>query len=705
MRPLHTFLLLASLALLACGDDSTSIEPTEAQIAQCPGDARDVLTRVEGILAKLTLDEKARLMAGSTALPLDRTWETPSMPSHGIPGFRMIDGPRGVSKFAGKATAFPVAMARGATFDPAIERAVGGMIAREVRGLGSNVLLAPTVNVLRHPRWGRAQETYGADPLHIGVFGAAFVEGAQAEGIITTIKHYAVNSIEDVRLDLDVTVDERSLREIYLPPFERAVKEAHVASVMTAYNSVNGSYASENAELLSILYDDWGYAGFTMSDWLFGTHDTVKSVHAGLDLEMPHAQIYGSSLASAVRAGDVDEALLDRSVRRMLFAQLCYGLDGLDNAPNPALVETAEARALALRAAQRSLVLLKNEGGALPLSDAEGFSIAVMGRLADVENIGDNGSSDVEPTEGSIVTPYQGLVARAGSNPVVLLDDLTDLGQLATLESADAVVLVVGYTHEDEGEGQGVPNGSGDRASLTLHTEDVALIMAVTALHARVIVVMEGGSAIALGDELAGIEALVMAWYPGVEGGTAIADLLFGDENFSGRLPTSFAASEDQLPPFENDQLETTYDYFHDYRLFDEEGIDPLFPFGFGLSYVSVAYDALRLASSTPGPDDTIQIEVDLENLGDRSVIETVQVYVRPPGIAVPRAARDLRAFGQLELGAGQSGTLTLTFPARELGYWDVASRAFVIEPGPHVVEVGRNARDLPLLAELTIGL
>lgn len=698
-------ILFVVVTLAGCGDDEKiTVEPTEAEIAQCPGDAAEVLARVERILRRLTVDEKASLMAGREGLPVDRAWRTQSMSAHGIPGMRMIDGPRGASFVAGRATPFPVAAARGATWDPEIERAIGAAIAREVRGLGSNVLLAPTVNVLRHPRWGRAQETYGADPLHIAIFGAAFIEGAQAEGVLTTVKHYAVNSIEDVRLDLDVTIDERSLREIYLPPFERAVKQAHVASVMTAYNSVNGSYASENAELLSILYDEWGYAGFTMSDWIYGTHDTVQTVHAGLDLEMPRAITYGPALADAVREGEVDEALLDRSVRRMLFAQFCYGLDEMGDTSDPSLVETEEARLLALRAAQRSLVLLKNEGDALPLSDDAGFSIAVMGRLADVENIGDHGSSNVRPTEGTIVTPYEGLLARAGSNSVELLAaDDPELGEKLGL--VDAVVVVVGYTHEDEGEGQGVPGGVGDREILTLRAEDVELIEAVAPLHERVIVVMEGGSAIALGDELDDVEALVMAWYPGLEGGTAIADLLFGDENFSGRLPVTFPVSEDQLPPFENDVLETTYGYFHDYRLFDEEGADPLFPFGFGLSYVEVEYDEIRLSTQTVGPDDVIEVEVDVRNTGDRAVRETVQVYVGAPGEVVPRAARDLRAFGQIELEAGASGTLTLSFEARELGYWDEGAGAFTLEPGVHTVEVGPNARDLPLTATFTLEL
>jgi beta-glucosidase len=708
MRLKSIFIFIAALSLLGCGDDEPSVTPTEAQIAQCPGDAAEVLARIEEILPKLTIDQKAVLMAGRSSLPIEGTWDTPAITEHGIPGLRMIDGPRGASKIAGNATAFPVAVARGATFDPEIERAVGATIAREVRGVGSNVLLAPTVNVLRHPRWGRAQETYGADPLHIGIFGAAFIEGAQAEGMITTVKHYAVNSIEDTRLSGDVTIEPRALREIYLKPFERAVKQAHVASVMTAYNSVNGSFASENAELLAILYDDWGYAGFTMSDWVWGTQDTLKAVHAGLDLEMPIPKIYGPALAEAVRAGEVDEALLDRSVRRILFAQFCYGIDELDNERDPSLVETAEARELALRAAQRSLVLLKNDADALPLSDAEGFRLVVMGRLADVENIGDNGSSDVHPTPGTIVTPYQGLLARAGSNSVELLDDLEVPEQLEALEAADAVVLVVGYTHVDEGEGEGVPFGAGDRESLSLRPEDVALIDAVTALHERVIVVMEGGAAFTLGAQLDEIEALVMAWYPGVEGGTAIADLLFGDENFSGRLPVSFSTLEEHLPPFENEKPEegqptTTYGYFHDYRLFDEEEIEPLFPFGFGLSYVEVAYEAMRLSRTTAGPDDVIEVEVDVQNLGERSVIETVQVYVQTPGAAVSRPVRDLRAFAQIELPPGEEGTVTLAFPVSELGYWDEASQAFVLEPGVHLVEAGTNARELPLSAELTI--
>jgi len=705
MRSPLALALVASFSLFGCGDDAGEdpfdVTPTDAQIAYCPGDATDALTRAERALRQLTLEQKAALMAGTAPLPMGGSWKTMSISALGIPAYRMIDGPRGASLVAGHATPFPVAAARGATFDPELERRVGAAIARETRGLGANVLLAPTVNVLRHPRWGRAQETYGADPLHIALFGAAFVEGVQAEGIVSTVKHYALNSIENGRLSIDVLADARTMREIYLPPFERIVKEAKVATVMTAYNSVNGSFASENAELLSILYDDWGFAGFTMSDWMYGTHDTVKAVHAGLDLEMPNPKIYGPALAAAVQAGEVDEALLDRSVRRLLFTAFCYDVGSIEG--DRSLVETDEARALALEVAQRSLVLLQNEGGALPLSDEEGFSIAVLGRLADAENIGDTGSSHVNPSPGTVVTPYQGLVARAGSNPVELLE-ASDPELAEKLASFDAVVLVVGYTAEDEGEGEG-SFGAGDRASLSLRDEDLALIEAVAPLHERVILVIEGGSAVVLTDVVEHVEAIVMAWYPGVEGGTAIADLLFGDVNFSGRLPTSFPADEAHLPPFENDVASTTYGYFHDYRHLDAEGLDPLFPFGYGLSYVEVSYSAIRLSKDTARAGDVIDVEVDVTNEGDRSVLETVQVYVRPPGEVVSRPVRDLRAFGQVELGAGETKTVTLSIRVDELGYWDEAAGAFVLEPGVHLVEAGRHARDLPQYTELLLEL
>jgi beta-glucosidase len=697
--------LLAWSAFLSAGcgarENGDAIDPAAvaaALDAYCPIDHVAVEARIDDILVRLDLDAKVGLVAG-TGLG-GGAWRAGGLPDEGIPPLACVDGPRGVSKFAGKATAFPVAMARGATFDPELERRVGAAIAREVRAQGANLLLAPTMNVLRHPLWGRAQETYGEDPLHIGDMAVAFVEGAQAH-VPVVAKHYAVNSIEDTRLEVDVTVDERTLREIYLPHFERVVNEAHVAGMMTAYNSVNGEYCSQNPTLVrDILKGEWRFQGFVVSDWLWGTHDTVPAALAGLDLEMPIPKIYGDDLANAVRAGEVDEAIVDEMVRRILRAQLCHEHDVNPSIADASLLETAETRALAREVATRATVLLRNEGEALPLPREAGANFVVTGPLADVENIGDTGSSDVDSTE--IVTPLEGLLAAAGDATITHLASAPATPEdEATLAAADAVIVVVGLTAAEEGEHF---IGAGDRDSLALPAAHVAWIQAVAAHNDRVIVIVEGGGAITMDDFLMDVEAVLFAWYPGVEGGHALADLLFGEASPSGRLPITFPRAEADLPPFDNVSLAVTYGPHHGYRHLDHEGIAPLFPFGFGLGYAPVTYAEPALSRSTVDGEDMIVVSVDVTNQGTRAVRETVQVYVGPQTADVDtRYVRELRGHVQVELAAGETKPVAIEVPVSRLVWWETDERAFVGFDGEQRVEVGPNARDLMLAGVVSL--
>jgi beta-glucosidase len=319
------------------------------------------------------------MMHGAALFVQDGVWLVEGNDAQNLPGFHMLDGPRGVSSVTGgTATAFPVGMLRGATWDPALEREVGAAIARETRSYGADVVLAPTLNILRHPRWGRAQETYGEDTVHLGAMGVGFIEGAQSERVIATAKHYAANSIEDTRFVVDVTLDERSLREIYLPHFRRAVVDANVGAVMTAYNLVDGLHCDVNPQLLrDILGDDWRFQGFVMSDWVQGTHGDVEAVRAGLDVEMPTGAHF-AGLASAVAEGELDESELDESLRGIMRAQLCFALDTDPAVPDPSQRETVEHLALAERVAERGIVLLRNEG-VLPLDRAMLGEIVVAG--------------------------------------------------------------------------------------------------------------------------------------------------------------------------------------------------------------------------------------------------------------------------------------------------------------------------------------
>src|SRR5262245_48728798 len=353
------------------------------------GDA--VERRVDALLGQMTLAEKVEQMTGSGFI--DGAWRTPANARLGIPGFAMLDGPRGVSLMAGRATSFPVAMARGASWDTELEERVGEAIGAEARAKGASVLLAPTLNLLRHPRWGRAQETYGEDPLHLGRMAVGFIRGAQRH-VIGTAKHYALNSIEDTRLVVDVLVDERTLREVYLPHFRMAVQEGHVGSVMAAYNKVNGQYCAENYHLLhEILDEDWGFAGFVESDWFVGTRSTLLSAWAGLDIEMPVPVYYGEPLESSVEGGAVPLWVVDDAVRRILRTKFCFRLDRDPPQREPDVVQSPAHLDLALEVARKSIVLLKNAGGTLPLDGVA--SLVVVGDQADIASLGDAGSSIV----------------------------------------------------------------------------------------------------------------------------------------------------------------------------------------------------------------------------------------------------------------------------------------------------------------------
>jgi beta-glucosidase len=680
-------------AVLACSDDE--IEQADPWLDP------EVEARLNDLLPQMSLEEKVRQMHGTGLVLSGGVWTSHGLERLGIPGLRLVDGPRGVHEATGHATAFPVASARGATWNVELERQVGEAIGLEVAAKGGNVLLAPCINMLRHPRWGRAQETYGEDVHHMARFGVAFIEGAQTH-VAADAKHYAANSIEDTRFGVDVIVDERTLREIYLPAFHAAVHEANVGSVMSAYNQVNGAYASENVPLVrDILKDEWGFHGFVVSDWVFAVQSTVPSALAGLDLEMPLANFYGAPLVAAVEAGEVPMALIDDAVRRLVRRQLEYGMDDPPPPPSPDVVESAAHVALARQAALESMVLLENRDGALPFDDGSLTSLVIAGRLANTPNLGDVGSSDVSPTHTA--TPLEGLADRAsGTVTHVAPDDALSPEDADAVAAADAAVVVVGLTAEDEGESiPGRPGG--DRQHMRLSEEHVGLVEAVAELNPRTIVVLQGGSAITVEGWVANVQALVMSWYAGMEGGTALATLLFGDASFSGKLPVSVPVAEADLPAFDNVSETVTYDYFHGYRHLDRSGTLPRYPFGYGLSYTTFAYDNLTLDSASLGPGDILMVSVDVTNTGAVAGEEVAQLYVGYDGSAVERPVRDLKAFARVSLAPGETRSVAFEVPVHDLAYWDAGAGGWVVEALDHTVYVGGSSRDLPLEARVSV--
>ncbi len=657
----------------------------------------EIEKRVEDVLSRMTLDEKIEQMSGNILRDIVQgffakghgyTGFTPANKRLGIPALKCLDGPRGVGFFY-KTTCFPVSAARGSTWDAELEERVGAVMGYETRAVGANMLLCPCINVVRHPSMGRAQESYGEDPYHLGVMGAGLVVGLQKH-VMACPKHYAVNNIEESRMFVDVRVDERTLREIYLPHFKMCV-EAGAASIMSAYNDVNGYLCGHNTHLLrDILKGEWNFDGFVVSDWVNAVEDTIEAADAGLDIEMPRPEYYGKHLKKAVLDGRVSEEVIDEAVTRILRQKFKFDIREAGYDRNK--VACREHTALAREVAQKGIVLLKNSNSALPLDRTKVRTIAVVGELADKANIGDLGSSKVTPPYA--VAPLEGIRDRAGGLVEVVYDVGRNLSAARRIASqADAVIVVAGLTWKDEGEGN-------DRENLNLHKEDERLIKAVAEENERCIVILEGGAAITMESWKDKVPAILMAWYSGMEGGNAIADVLFGDVNPSGKLAIVFPKSLDQLFEHDNKSKTVEYDYYHGYRYFDKKGLEPAFHFGFGLSYTEYKYENLRLDKKKTGKSGKIQVKVDVTNIGRVSGEEIVQLYIGYKGSRVDRPVKDLKGFGKLALEPGQTRTLTFELKPGDLAYYNIDKGAWEIEDIEYVVYVGPSSRQDDLLSD-----
>jgi beta-glucosidase len=593
------------------------------------------------VLDRMTPAERLRMLTGDQDLYRDMLgaagdgyqpplYSAAAVPRLGLRGLFFVDGPRGVAR--GVSTCFPVAIARAASFDYALEERVGEAIGREARAHGANVCLAPCLNLLRHPGWGRAQETYGENSEHIGGMGAAFIRGLQRH-VMGCAKHFACNNSEESRFEVDVRVRPEVLDRVYLPHFKRVVDEG-VAAVMSAYNSLNGEWCGQNRALLTAtLKECWGFEGFVVSDWVFGIRDGVKAVNAGLDLEMPARLFIDERAAKAVRRGLLPQARVDDAALRLIRQQLRFAAVG-DKQYGADVIGSEGHRALAREAATKGIVLLRNEivrrpgarpGPLLPLDGRKLSRVAVIGRLADVPNTGDHGSSRV--TAPYVVTPLEGL--RAALRPLgveVPHDDGTQPERAAALAGvADVAIVVSGYDWRDEGEYMGafpppgfkkllprpplklIPKalvaaarlrhrgnglfGGGDRRSLSLHGDDEALIQSVAAANARTLVVLMCGSSVLMERWRHSVPGILVLWYPGMEGGHALADVVLGKKGPTGRLPFAIPTSADHLPTFDPDATVVEYGEFHGQALLDHLGVPAAYPYGFGLTYEDLKDD------------------------------------------------------------------------------------------------------------------
>ncbi|GIH62944.1 glycoside hydrolase family 3 C-terminal domain-containing protein [Microbispora siamensis] len=652
-------------------------------------------------LNALTLEQKASLLSGRDF------WTTKPLEEAGIPSITLCDGPHGVRREAGgsdhlglnesiPATCFPPAVAVGSSWDPEVAARIGAAIGREGRALGVAVVLGPGVNIKRSPLCGRNFEYYSEDPLLSGVLGAAHVAALQAEGPGASVKHFAANNQETERMRVSADVDERTLREIYFPAFERVVTQARPATVMCSYNRVNGVHASQNRWLLTdVLRREWGFTGVVVSDW-GAVQDRVAALAAGLDLEMPGTG--GASdrrVVDAVRAGDLDEAVVNASVRRVVaLTERHHGVSGAFDAD----AHHALARELAAECA----VLLKNENGTLPLSASA--RIAVIGEFAARPRFQGGGSSHINATRvDAALDAIRALAPDVAYAQGFSLDGSGDARELReaaaeAASSADVAVVFAGLGEREESEGF-------DRETIDLPAVQVELIRAVAAAARRTVVVLSNGGVVSMEGWHDDVDAVLEGWLLGQAGGSAVADLLFGVVNPSGRLAESIPVRLQDTPSYLNFPGEAGHVRYGEgvmvgYRYYETVELPVRYPFGHGLSYTTFAVDGLTVARTG---DDTATVTVRVTNTGERAGKHVVQVYVATTAGPVRRPARELRAFTKVSLAPGESRTITLSLDRRAFAYYDVPLGRWVVAPGDYTIQIGENASSV--VAETTISL
>jgi beta-glucosidase len=698
--------------------------------------------RAELLLKEMTLDEKITLLHGGgrgfgaqqgaapagPAVSNGGAGFTQSVPRLGIPAIQMADAAVGVTRGAAASrysTLLPNGVAAASTWDVDLACEYGALIGQELRDQGYSMSLGGGVNIMREPRNGRLFEYVGEDPILAGKIAGSEMKCLQAKGIIGDIKHYAFNDQETGRNIGNVILDKRSMRETDLLAFEIGIKEGDIQAVMCSYNKVNGDWACENDYLLNdVLKKSIGFKGFVLSDW-GGTHSTAKAALAGLDMEQPGSTYFGDALKQAVDKGEVPAARLDDMVKRILRAQFATGQ--FDLPAQHKVVDIFKGFEVAQKAAERGTVLLKNANGQLPLSKTV-KSIAIIGSHADVAVISGGGSAQVDPPGGNVVPPPPVPGAPQGipgfgrgavwfpSSPMkavqakapaakVQFDSGDDPAKAAALAKVSDVAIVFVNQHTSEGSD----------FDLTLPNGQDKLVEAVAAASPKTIVILETGGPVNMpwADR---VNAILSAWYPGIRGGEALANILFGDVNPSGKTVLSFAKAEADwpfakafgpaeassaapqggvpafgrtLPPFDIPYAKEGLKV--GYKWFDAEDKVPLFPFGHGLAYTTFAYSALKVALGKE-----TQVSFTVKNTGNRAGIEIAQVYVALPA-STQEPPKRLAGWARVELKAGESKTVTVAIPALHVAIFDTAKDDWQVVPGEYKFMVGGSSRNLPL--------
>ena len=703
--------------------------------------------RADMVIKEMTLDEKIQLLHGPgwqaiftpvESGPLTRAIAVlgfiPGIPRLGIPDLQMTDSNQGVSLAGGKgryATAFPSGEAMASAWDPSLSYEIGTQLGHEMRDMGFNMSLGSGVNMIREPRNGRTFEYKGEDPLLAGTLAGSELKAEKALHLITDLKHYAVNDQDSGRIVVNSIIIKRAMRESDLLAFQIALKDSGAGAIMCSYNRINGTYACENPYTLTdVLKKDFDFKGFVVSDW-GGTQSTVKAAMAGLDIEMPGNDSFGAPLKKAVESGEVPMERLNDMVHRILRTEFDSGI--VDDPPQPQSPNIMQGFKVAQKTEELGAVLLKNQNKILPLSASSIKSIAVIGGHADVGVLSGGGSSQVSPAGGNPVppppevarnplafmflatyhrsAPLKGIEAKA-PHAVVKFDPGTDPASAAALAKQSQVAIVFAVQHESEGM---------DLPNLSLPDKQDALIEAVADANPHTIVVLETGGVVLMPwiDKVAGV---IEAWYPGIRGSEAIANILFGDVNPSGKLPLTFPKNEADLPhpihlaPPKADAehpvpklpgapgligmamgIGPFFDVHYDeglkvgYKWYDAEKKPVLFPFGFGLSYTTFAYSGL---SVTPGESTNVSFTV--KNTGKRAGIETAEVYASLPESAGEPPNR-LIGWTKVELAPGESKQVSIPVSRDRLTIYDEASDSWKLVPGSYIIRAGASSRDLPL--------
>ncbi|WNG50322.1 glycosyl hydrolase [Archangium minus] len=656
--------------------------------------------RAQELVSQMTLEEKALLLSGNGS------WTTHPLERLGIPSIFMTDGPHGLRKALGPniaesvpATCFPTASALASTWNTELIKQVGAAMAQECQANDVQILLGPGNNMKRSPLGGRNFEYFSEDPTLAGQLAASYIQGVQSEGVGTCLKHFAVNNQEFERMVNSSNLDERTLREIYLPAFEIAVTQAQPWSVMCSYNKVNGVYASENHLLLEdILREEWGFEGAVVSDW-GAVHDRVKGIMAGLNLEMPGSgDVNRKKIIEAAKTGLLPVQRLDEVVASLVAVVL----KAAESRKTGVTFDVEQHHALARQVAGESIILLKNEDNLLPLDVGAKKKIAVIGAFAKEPRYQGAGSSQVNPTR--ISNAYDELLAIVGGSERIRYASGYDIEGVTTAQlleearqqakDADVAIVFAGLPDSHESEGF-------DRSTLDMPEGHNRLIDAVSQVQPNTVVVLMNGSAITM-PWLGRVKAIVEGWLTGQAGGGAIADVLTGRVNPSAKLAETFPMRLEDTPtatefPGLNQQAHYGEGVFIGYRYYDKRNITPLFPFGFGLSYTTFAYSELTFSAPSIKDTETLTVQLKVRNTGKVAGKEIVQLYIREDRPVVSRPDKELKAFTKVALEPGEEKTVSFTLKQRDFAYYNTALHRWVVNPGRFDILVGGSSRDLPL--------